>query len=232
MFDDRIILITGAAGALGRAAVSHMQALNARLVLIDRLPLAEVFPDLAHDSRHMLLSGDVTDEAEMTRLVAQALERQGAIDAVLHIAGGFTMGEATHATTRETWDRMMNLNAWSFIAVSRAVVPHMVARGGAIVAVSARAASQGAAHMAAYCAAKSALQRLVESLSAEVRECGVRVNSVAPSLIDTPANRADMPDAEHNRWVPTARLASTLAFLISDGACDIHGVHLTVSGLS
>lgn len=101
----------------------------------------------------------------------------------------------------------------------------------AIVAVSARAAARGEANMAAYCAAKSALQRLVESLSAEVREHGIRVNSVAPSIIDTPANRQAMPDADPSRWVSREGLAGTLAFLLSDAARDIHGTHLVVSGL-
>jgi NAD(P)-dependent dehydrogenase (short-subunit alcohol dehydrogenase family) len=141
------------------------------------------------------------------------------------------MGEAVSELSRETWDAMMTLNAWSFIALSRAVVPHMRVRGGAIVAVSARAAARGEANMAAYCAAKSALQRLVESLSAEVREHGIRVNSVAPSIIDTPANRQAMPDADPSRWVSREGLAGTLAFLLSDAARDIHGTHLVVSGL-
>jgi NAD(P)-dependent dehydrogenase (short-subunit alcohol dehydrogenase family) len=86
--------------------------------------------------------------------------------------------------------------------------------------------------MSAYCAAKSALQRLVESLSAEVRENNIRVNSVAPSIIDTPANRAAMPDADHSRWVPTAHLAETIAFLTSDAAASIHGQHLVVAARS
>ncbi|MEZ7894882.1 MAG: SDR family oxidoreductase [Thauera sp.] len=231
MLDGKTIIVTGAAGALGREVVLKLNALNACLILVDRLPPAAAFPELAGDARHLMLEGDVSDEVAMRQLVDRAVIHCGAIDGVLHLAGGFTMGEAVSELSRETWDAMMTLNAWSFIALSRAVVPHMRVRGGAIVAVSARAAARGEANMAAYCAAKSALQRLVESLSAEVREHGIRVNSVAPSIIDTPANRQAMPDADPSRWVSREGLAGTLAFLLSDAARDIHGTHLVVSGL-
>ncbi|MFA7540651.1 MAG: SDR family NAD(P)-dependent oxidoreductase [Lysobacterales bacterium] len=135
--------------------------------------------------------------------------------------------------SRATWEHMLALNAWSFVAAARAVVPGMVERGqGRIIAVSARAAAQGAAGMAAYVAAKSALQRLVETLSAEVREQGIAVNSIAPSIIDTAANRQDMPDADPARWVAPVTLAETIGFLASEAGGAIHGQHLVVSGLS
>jgi NAD(P)-dependent dehydrogenase (short-subunit alcohol dehydrogenase family) len=128
---------------------------------------------------------------------------------------------------------MMNLNAWSFIATTKPFIePMKKAGGGAIVAVTARGAQSGAAQMSAYAASKSALQRLVESLSAEVRDAGIRVNSVAPSIIDTPANRSAMPDADHARWVPPQHLAETIAFLTSPGAASIHGQHLIVAAQS
>ncbi|HQR03095.1 MAG: SDR family NAD(P)-dependent oxidoreductase [Proteobacteria bacterium] len=232
---DRTILITGAAGALGRAAVETFLEQNARLILVDRESslLTAAFPRLAQDGRHLLLAGDVTAEASMTNVVRQAIAHSGRIHALVHIAGGFTMGEATHATARATWDGMVNLNAWSFIATTQALVPHMIANGGgSIVAVSARAAAQGSALMGAYCAAKSALQRLVESLSAEVRAHRINVNSIAPSLIDTPANRAAMPEADFSQWVPPRKLAQTMAFLTSEAASEIHGDHIIVAGLS
>lgn len=143
------------------------------------------------------------------------------------------MGEDVASLTRGTWDHMLNLNTWSFVSITTAAIPYMNSPAGSqIVAVSARAAAQGVASMGAYCAAKSALQRLVESLSAEVRERGIRVNSVAPSIIDTPANRSAMPAADAARWVPPQRLAEIILFLCSDAAADIHGQHLTVSALS
>lgn len=234
-FDDKNVLITGAAGALGRAVAATFRERGARLALIDRelSLLHAAFPDLKNDPRHLCLPADVTDQASMHHACATAIQDFGRIHALVHIAGGFTMGEGVHELTRATWDRMLDLNAWSFVCCAHALVPHMLAAGGGrIVAVSARAASQGAARMAAYVASKSALQRLVETLSAEVREHGISVNSVAPSIIDTPANRADMPKADPSRWVAPSTLAEALAFLASDAAAPIHGQHLVVSGLA
>lgn len=228
-------MITGAAGALGRAAVATFRAEGAHLLLVDRelALLYDAFPDLVGDDHHVLSAGDVTDIASMQSAAMSAVDAFGRVDALVHIAGGFEMGESVHQLSRESWQRMMDLNAWSFAACTHAVVPHMLAAGrGAIVAVSARSAAQGVAQMGAYVASKSALQRLVETLSAEVREKGIAVNSVAPSIIDTAANRAAMPGADSARWVSPHTLAELLRFLCSEAASAIHGQHLVVSGLS
>ena len=232
---SRTVMITGAAGALGRATVAAFRDENAHLLLVDRelSLLHEAFPDLVGDAAHVLAAGDVTDIGSMQAAAMSAVDAFGRIDALVHVAGGFEMGESVHQLGRESWQRMMDLNAWSFAACAHAVVPHMLAAGhGAIVAVSARSAAQGAAQMGAYIASKSALQRLVETLSAEVREKGIAVNSVAPSIIDTPANRAAMPGADATRWVSPRTLGDTLRFLTSETAAAIHGQHLVVSGLS
>lgn len=233
--DDEVVLITGAAGALGRAVVAAFLQRRARLALVGRdlASLQAAFPGLAGDARHGLFAADVTDAAAMQAAGAQVLAQFGRIDVLAHIAGGFSMGEDAHALSRRSWDQMMNLNAWSFVAVTAAVVPAMKAAGrGRIVVVSARAAAAGAAQMGAYIASKSALQRLVETLSAEVREHGINVNSVAPGIIDTPANRAAMPDADPARWVSVEQLAETIGFLASDTAAAIHGQHLVVAARS
>ncbi len=227
----RTVVITGAAGALGRAVAAAFLANGDQLVLIDRDAglLRSAFPDLDGDGEHQFVVADVTDPDGLAQALATVLD----IDVLIHVAGGFTMGEGVHELTRATWQQMMDLNAWSFIACAHAVVAGMRARGrGRIIAISARAAAQGSAHMGAYVAAKSALQRLVETLSAEVREHGIAVNSIAPSIIDSAANRQAMPDADPARWVPPAVLADTALFLASDAAGAIHGQHLVVSGLS
>jgi len=224
------VVITGAAGALGRAVVQHFLEQGARLALVDHRAdrLAEVFPGL-DNSQHLLLAGDVTSAADMTELASQALKAFGRIDALVHIAGGFEMGEATHALTRASWDRMMNLNAWSFVAVTQAVLPSMIEHGaGRIVAVTAKVAARGLPAMAAYIASKSALQRLVEAMAAEAAPHGVAINSVAPSVLDTPANRQAMPDANPAGWVSTAVAAQTIGFLASPAAAALHGQHLTL----
>ncbi|TWD88953.1 NADP-dependent 3-hydroxy acid dehydrogenase YdfG [Variovorax beijingensis] len=224
------VVITGAAGALGRAVVQHFLEQGARLALVDHRAdrLAEVFPGL-DNSQHLLLAGDVTSAADMSELAGQALKAFGRIDALVHIAGGFEMGEATHALTRASWDRMMNLNAWSFVAVTQAVLPSMIEHGaGRIVAVTAKVAARGLPAMAAYIASKSALQRLVEAMAAEAAPHGVAVNSVAPSVLDTPANRQAMPDTNPSDWVSTAVAAQTIGFLASPAAAALHGQHLTL----
>jgi NAD(P)-dependent dehydrogenase (short-subunit alcohol dehydrogenase family) len=224
------VVITGAAGALGRAVAQHFLEQGARLALVDHRGdhLSEVFPGL-DNSQHLLLAGDVTSAAEMSELAGQALKAFGRIDALVHIAGGFEMGEATHALTRASWDRMMNLNAWSFVAVTQAVLPSMIEHGaGRIVAVTAKVAARGLPAMAAYIASKSALQRLVEAMAAEAAPHGVAVNSVAPSVLDTPANRQAMPDANPAGWVSTAVAAQTIGFLASPAAAALHGQHLTL----
>lgn len=224
------VVITGAAGALGRAVAQHFLEQGARLALVDHHAgrLAEVFPGL-DNSQHLLLAGDVTSPADMSGLVEQALKAFGRIDALVHIAGGFEMGEATHALSRASWDRMMNLNAWSFVAVTQAVLPSMIERGaGRVIAVTAKVAARGLPQMAAYIASKSALQRLVEAMAAEAAPHGVNINSVAPSVLDTPANRQAMPDTNPAQWVSTSVAAQTIAFLASPAAAALHGQHLTL----
>ena len=133
------VLITGAAGALGRAVAQHFLDQGARLALVDHHAdrLAEVFPGL-DNSQHLLLAGDVTSAPDMAALTGQVLQAFGRVDALVHIAGGFEMGEATHALTRASWDRMMNLNAWSFVSVTQAVLAsRLERRAGRMIAVTA-----------------------------------------------------------------------------------------------
>lgn len=217
-------MITGAAGALGRAVAQRFAADGAQLVLLDRdeAVLSRMFPDAA-----LRLAVDITDEASVGAAVSRAVAQCGRIDVLVHVAGGFEMGEPVHALTRASWDRMMDLNAWSFVALAQHVVAQMQRqRGGTLVAVSAAAAGQGQALKGAYIASKSALQRLVETLAQEVAADGIRVLSVAPTTLDTPANRAAMPDADPSAWVSTERAADAIAFLASERGAAVSGPHL------
>jgi NAD(P)-dependent dehydrogenase (short-subunit alcohol dehydrogenase family) len=164
--------------------------------------------------------------------VQQAVDKIGRIDAVLNIAGGFNMGPTVYETSANDWDAMFAINVTTLKNVLAAVVPKMLAQGrGAIVNVGANAALTGQANMSAYCAAKSVVMRLTESLAAEVKNRGINVNAVLPSIIDTPANRAGMPDADFTSWVSPADLASVMCFLASDAARAVHGALLPVKGL-
>lgn len=226
----RHVVVTGAAGALGRAVVQHFLDQGARLALIDHRMehLSSTFPGL-ENSQHLLIEADVTSATAMAEAARGILTAFKQVDALVHIAGGFEMGEPVHALGRETWDRMMNLNAWSFVAVSQSLVPSMIERkSGSVVAVTAKTASRGAAAMSAYIASKSALQRLVEASAAELAPHGITVNSIAPSVLDTPANRQAMPDANPDSWVSTGVAAQTIGFLASPAAAALHGQHLTL----
>ncbi|MCP3022749.1 SDR family NAD(P)-dependent oxidoreductase [Cupriavidus basilensis] len=231
----RRIVITGAGGALGRAVTQAFADEGARLALIDRdvevLRAHAPVPEAA--DWHLLLAADVTSTDSMAVAARSILDAFGGVDVLVHVAGGFEMGELVHALSRESWMRMMDLNAWSLVAVTQHLLPAMLAQGaGKVVAVTARGAASGAAAMGAYCASKSALQRLVESLSHEVRRAGVNVNSVAPGTLDTHANRQAMPAADPTDWVSTASAARAIAFLASDAAQAIHGQHVVLDGLS
>jgi NAD(P)-dependent dehydrogenase (short-subunit alcohol dehydrogenase family) len=230
---QRVVMITGAAGNLGRAVAEAVAAVGGSLVLVDRdeAALAAAFGEPG-PQRHFA-PADLLVQAEVDSVVRAALDRFGRIDVLCNLAGGFRMGEAVHETTPQTWDFLLDLNARSIVHTAHAVVPAMLARGrGAIVNVAANAALRGAAAMGAYAASKSVVIRLTESMAAELREHGINVNCVMPSIIDGPENRRAMPDADPARWVAPRDLAAVIVFLASDAARAVHGAALPVVGLS
>jgi NAD(P)-dependent dehydrogenase (short-subunit alcohol dehydrogenase family) len=233
-FDGKGVIITGAAGNLGAAVAAAFAGLGARLVLIDRSAerLEQLRDDLDLSSTTLLLPADLTAAESVAAAVEQAATL-GSIDVLANIAGGFTMGPPLHETSDRDWDFMMDLNARSVFNTCRAVIPHMLSQGGGrIVNVSARAAREGKARMGPYCASKAAVLTLTESLAAEHKLAGINVNCILPGTIDTPQNRADMPDADHSRWVPPAALADVVVFLASDAARAVTGAAIPVYGQS
>jgi NAD(P)-dependent dehydrogenase (short-subunit alcohol dehydrogenase family) len=232
-FNNKVVLITGAAGNLGRAVAAAFAAAGARLVLVDLSDavLAAAYPEV--DARRLLLAANLMDSASARGAVNKALEHFKRIDCLCNVAGGFRMGPTVHETPAELWKLMMDLNAGTVLNMVQAVVPGMLAAGGGkIVNIGAGGGLKGGARMAAYSASKSAVIRLTESMSAELREQGINVNCVLPSVIDTPQNRADMPKADPKRWVSPEDLAQVLLFLCSDAARAIHGAAIPVNGLS
>jgi NAD(P)-dependent dehydrogenase (short-subunit alcohol dehydrogenase family) len=232
-FSDQAVLVTGAAGNLGRAVAKAFAAHGAALVLLDqrRDGLEKTFG--TENERRLFAPTDLLDQAETNRMVERAIGRFGHIDVLCNIAGGFRMGEAVHETSDATWSLLFDINTRTLLNAVRAVVPHMIAHGGGrIVNVGANAAQKGMALMGAYCAAKSVVIRLTEAMAAELRERNVNVNCVLPSVLDTPENRAAMPDADFARWVAPDDLANAIVFLASSAARAIHGAALPVTGLS
>ena len=230
--DKHTVMITGAAGNLGRAVAAHFAEAGASLVLVDRQAeaLAAAF---GAETRHLTCSADLLDATQVQAALAAGLERFERIDVLCHLAGGFRMGEAVHETSDGTWNFLFDINARTLLNLARVVVPHMIERGGGkIVAVGAFAAQKGVASMGAYVASKAGVIRLVEAMSAELKELHINVNCVLPTIIDTPDNRLAMPDVEPGRWVAPQALAEVIAFLASDAARAIHGAGVPVTGLS
>jgi NAD(P)-dependent dehydrogenase (short-subunit alcohol dehydrogenase family) len=179
------------------------------------------------------LAVDLLDWAAVAAAVEQAVARFGGVAAAIHLAGGFTMGRAVHQTDPATWQQMFDINVGTMLSSAASVVPVMQRqKRGYIVNVGAASAQRGAAKMGAYIASKSALMRITESMAAELRDDGIHVNAVLPTIIDTPANRNAMPKADHTRWVAPAALADVIGFLASDAARSLHGALIPVSGLS
>jgi len=227
-FGGKTCLVTGAAGNLGRAVAKAFAAEGAALILADHSAdhLRAAYGAEAERARFAV--ADVRD----AQSVARAIPDGARIDVLCNIAGGFRMGQPVHETSDDTWDLMLGLNARSVVNCARAVVPGMLAAGGGkIINVGAIAALSGKANMGAYIASKSAVIRLTESMSAELRDKGINVNCVLPSIIDTPQNRKDMPKADPRRWVAPEALADVVLFLASDAARAIHGAAIPVSGL-
>jgi NAD(P)-dependent dehydrogenase (short-subunit alcohol dehydrogenase family) len=233
--DGKVVMITGAAGNLGAAVAGGFAGLGARLALLDHSAerLARTRDDLDLPSTTLLLQTDLTSADSVVTAVDRTIAQFGRIDVLANVAGGFTMGPALHETADEDWDLMMHLNLRSVFNTCRAVVPHMLRRGGGrIVNVSARAALEGKARMGPYCASKAAVLTLTESLAAELKLDGINVNCILPGTIDTPQNRAAMPDADFSRWVPPAALADVVIFLASEASRAVTGAAIPVYGRS
>lgn len=227
-FGGKTCLVTGAAGNLGRAVARAFASEGASLILMDHHEehLRSVHGGEGAGKRFAL--ADLRDAESVVR----ALPAGTRIDILCNIAGGFRMGQPVHETSDETWDLMLGLNAKSVINCARAAVPGMLAAGhGKIINIAALAGLSGKANMGPYSASKSAVIRLTESMSAELRDKGINVNCILPSTIDTPQNRADMPKADPRRWVAPEALADVVLFLASDAARAIHGASIPVSGL-
>lgn len=229
----KTVLITGASGNLGRALAEAFRADGARLALL--AGRASSLEDAFAGTRagEIRIAADLTDAAEADAAVRRVEAELGPVHAVCATAGGFHMGETVGETSSDDWSRMMDLNATTLVNTVRAVVPGMAGRGaGKIVTVGAAGALKGAARMGPYIAAKSAVMRITETLSAELRANDINVNCVLPGVIDTPQNRAAMPKADPGKWVSPADLAEVMRFLCSDASRAIHGALIPVTGRS
>lgn len=220
----KTIIITGAFGVLGRAAVARARAMGARVAMID---YASAPTELRGEA--LALGGvDLVDPRAAKEAMDRVHGETGAIDALLNIAGGF-IWRKLQDDDGAAWDRMHAINLKTAVNACRGAAAHLAARNGAIVNVGAAAALKAGAGMGAYAAAKAGVHKLTESLAEELKG-QVRVNAVLPSILDTPQNREDMPDADHAAWVRPEDLAKVMLFLASDDARAITGALVPVTG--
>ncbi|WHZ26620.1 MAG: 3-oxoacyl-[acyl-carrier protein] reductase [Nitrospira sp.] len=218
----KVVLIAGGSGGLGRTIVPAFLAAGSRVVTADRNPSVD-----HHDGR-LTLKADVTDEADVRRLVDEVTGKIGRLDVLVNLVGGFATGRVME-TDVSLWQRMLSINMTSAFLLSKAVLPHMVERGtGRILHMAAWAAVEPFPGAAAYLVAKSGLLALINVLALELKGSGVTVNGVLPTTIDTPANRGSMPQTDPSTWTKPESIAETLLFLASDEAAQINGATVPI----
>lgn len=224
--NNRTVVVTGAFGVLGRAVVQACLRAGHQVALIDYGERPKDLP-----ASELTFSGiDLSDHAMAKKSIDSIAHNCGGVDVLFNIAGGFaweTIAEGSAAT----WSRLYGLNVATAVNCSRAAIPHLKrSASGRIVNVGAHSAVTASAGLGPYAASKSAIHRLTEALAQELKGTSITVNAVLPSIIDTPANRLEMPAADFSAWVKPADLAIVMMFLASEAACAITGALLPVAG--
>ena len=231
-FADKVALVAGGTGGLGRSVSLAFLREGAHVIVTYR-----VDPELrelmrlagAHSSRLTARNADVTDEPAVHQLIVEIAAANGRLDILVNTVGGYAGGPSLWDDDPSTLDRMLALNLRSGYVLSRAAAKVMLQQGqGVIVNVASKAAFDHSAGLAAYAASKAAAVALMDSLAADLKGRGVRVNSILPSIIDTEANRKAMPAADFSKWPKPDDIARVILFLCSDGAKVIHGAAIPV----
>jgi NAD(P)-dependent dehydrogenase (short-subunit alcohol dehydrogenase family) len=221
------VLVAGGTGALGSAVVRKLldagyDCAATWIVDVELERGRAEFGDRAN-----FIRADLTEPGEAEEAVAAVSD----LEAVVDLVGGFASGPLVHETAPEDFDRLMRLNLTPAFNLARAAMPRLVERGGgAFVAVSARPALRPFPGAAGYVTSKAAVLAFVHALDADYRSKGIRANAILPSVIDTPANRRDQPDADHSKWVQPAEIAKVVRFLVSDDAAVVTGGAIPVYG--
>lgn len=218
------VIVTGAAGALGREVVGVLANTGYELTGVDISNGLDSVEGLTHRLKNI----DLGMRDQVDHAFAKAVDAAGPIEGLVNIAGGFAW-ETVSDGDANTWDRLYGINVRSAVNACHAAIPRM-SDGASIVNIGAAAAVKASAGMGPYAASKSAVARLTEALAEELKDRRIRVNAVLPSIIDTPANRNDMPDADFSAWVSGTELANVIAFLLSRKASGVTGALIPVVG--
>ncbi len=231
---SKIVLITGATGSVGRVISSTMAETRLRLVLTGRSqgPLEELAAKLDPlGDRILPFSADLTGEADVKRLIDAISTRWSGVDILLNIAGGWSGGVSLGEMSEEDWVSALDMNLRSAFLINRAVIPYMVRRGwGRIVNFASKAAESPSPKQAGYNVAKAGIIALTASIAADYRRKGIAANAIMPSIIDTPNNRKQMPEADFSRWVTPAELAELVLFLCSEQGGSLNGASIPIYG--
>ena len=230
MFSGKTIIVTGAAGNVGSALAGLLASRGAVVAAVDTYKprLDQVVAALPGKGHMALSSYDLTDPAAAKALVAHVVATSGRLDGVGTTVGGFAMAKLADAGL-DQWDLMFTLNVKTTWNIYQAAVPAIrKAGGGALVGIGSVAGLKAGGQVAAYAASKAGVMRMTESLADELRDEKIRVNAVLPTTIDTPQNRAAMPDADTSRWVTPTEVGEAMAFLLSGAASGVTGQLLQV----
>ena len=219
----RTIIVTGAFGHLGNAVADHFEGMGERVARIDYAAAPDGAPS------HHIGGVDLADEAPARAALETVVSELGAPSVLINVAGGFVW-ETLSDGGPATWEHMFRMNAITAATMCKLITPVLTRQSGAaIINIGAGAATKADAGMGAYTASKAAVAKLTESLAAELADMDVTVNAVLPTIIDTPTNRADMPDTDFSTWVRAEDIARVIAFLASDAARSITGASVPVS---
>lgn len=224
--NDKVVAITGAFGSLGGAVAVAAAAAGARVALLDQ----SAKPGLSVAGSLPMGNVDLTSAPAAQAAFAAVAQHFGRLDALVNVAGTFRW-ETVEAGSIDTWDLLYRVNLRTAVNASRAALPHLLRQSESrIVNIGAGAAAKAGAGMGAYAASKAGVARLTEALAEENKDRGLTVNAVLPSIIDTPANRADMPSADFARWVKAEQIADLIVFLLSPRAAAITGASIPING--
>ena len=221
---DRTVLITGGLGGLGRAVVAAFAANGWRVVVLDMRP--------AELEGAEVVEANLTDAGEVAQAMRTVTADAGApLRAVANLVGGFAADQPVAETPVEVFEAQFALNLRPTYLVTQAALPALVAAGGgSLVCVSSRSALHPFAGAAGYCASKAAVIAFAQVVAREHAGDGVRCNAVLPQMIDTPANRAEMPPEQHDKLTPPAEIAAVIRFLCSDESAPTSGAAIPVYG--
>ncbi|HXB54118.1 MAG TPA: SDR family oxidoreductase [Vicinamibacteria bacterium] len=226
----RGVVVTGGAGALGRAVVLGLLERGARVAVPYRSPAEWDELQRAAGRNEALLGtrADIADPEGARSFVDEASRWLGRLDGLAAVAGAYTGSGSLEAAPVEEWERMLQANLGTAFAVCRAALPHLLKQGGSVVTVGSQLASAGGAGAAAYAVSKAGVEALTRVLALENRDRRVRFNCVVPGIIDTPANRRAMPQADVSRWTSPAAIARVILFLLSAESAPTTGAIVPV----